>query len=372
MPNTCLEFYFLVLISYSRDVTHHGLAQIRSSTMPSTSTTLTSWALLIWKSLQARGLDSHSIFKEIGLDSSKLGDGNARYRLADMTNLWQLSLEETGDPCFGIEVGNAWAPTTFHALGFSWLASNTLKDGLVRLTRYSRIVNNSLSAKLEDHGTLLHLIFSTGNEEKYIHSAALDAGTVAFLKMYRMLCGESFSPIEMNVTRKRSECADKIEQIAGISINYDCASNSTIFDSRQAEQRLATGSSELAKVNEDVAMRYLNLLERSSIVMQVNAGLIELMPSGQVSEQEVVSRLNLSVRTLQRKLSDEQTSFSVLYKAIRKEMANAYIQDSRMSLTEISYLLGFSEQANFTRAYRRWFGTAPSVARQNIQNSHIA
>jgi len=340
--------------------------------MSSTSTTITSWALLIWKSLQARGLDSYSIFKEAGLDSTKLGDGNARYRLTDLTNLWQLSLEETGEPCFGIEVGNSWSPTTFHALGYAWLASNSLKDGLVRFTRYSRIVNNALSANLEEHGAHLHMVFNTGDEDKYIHTAARDAAVVAFIKMYRMLCGESFTPIEINATRKRPECADQLEMIAGISINYERDINSMVFEASLAEQRLASGSSELAKVNEDVAMRYLNQLDRSSIAMQVNACITHLMPSGQVTEHEVASTLNFSIRTLQRKLSDEDTSFTEMYKSIRKEMANAYIQDSRLSLTEISYLLGFSEQANFTRAYRRWFGTSPSIARDNIQNSHIA
>lgn len=340
--------------------------------MLTTSTTLSSWTLLIWKALQAHGLDSHSIFKQAGLDPTSLSDGNARYRLEDMTRLWEISLQETGDPCFGVEVGKSWVPTTFHALGFAWLASHTLKDALMRLTRYARIVNNSISAKLEEKGAHLELYFSTSEDEKNIHYAARDAGTVAIISMCRSLCGEGFSPIEINVTRERSLCSDKLEAYLGIPVNYNSENNLTLFDRMRAEERLASGNSELVLVNEEVAMKYLNTLNRDSTVMLVNAAIIKMMPSGQVSEEEIADALNMSVRTLQRKLSEETTSFSTIYKAIRQEMADAYIQNSSLSMTEISYLLGFSEQANFTRAYKRWYGTSPSAARQSIQNSGFA
>lgn len=337
--------------------------------MSATSTILTSWALLVWKVLQTRGLDSHSIFKQAELDPSKLGDGNARYSLINMKLLWEISLQESGDPCFGVEVGKSWAPTTFHALGFAWFASHSLKEALQRLTRYSRIVNNSLSARLEEHGTNLHLFFNTSDDEKLFHYAARDAALVSLITMCRMLCGENFSPVEIHVTRKRSLCSDQLELFAGVPIQYEMENNLTLYDRMFAEKRLASGNSELARVNEEVVVKYLTSIDRGSTVMRVKASLIELMPSGQISEDTVASGLNMSQRTLQRKLSDEQTSFSAIYKSIRQEMASTYIKDSHMSMTEISYLLGFSEQANFTRAYRRWYGTSPSAARQTIQNS---
>lgn len=335
--------------------------------MSANSTTLTSWALLVWKALQAHGYDSHSIFKKVGLDPAKLGDGNARYRLIDMTSLWDAVIKETKDPCFGIKVGKLWAPTTFHALGFAWLASHTLKDALTRLVRYSRIVNNSLSAKLEVHGADLHLIMSTDEDEQDIHYAALDAGVVAVLVMCRLLCGENFSPIEIQVSRKRSLCDEELERFVGAPIIYSCERNLTLFDRMRSEQRQATGNSELARVNEDVARKYLQILDRNSVDTRVKAKLIELMPTGQVTEDVIASELNMGLRTLQRKLRGEKTSFSSIYKNIRQEMASEYIQDSQMSMTEIAYLLGFSEQANFSRAYRRWYGTSPSEARQNLQ-----
>jgi len=334
--------------------------------MASTSTTLTSWALLIWRELQAQGCDSHAIFKQAGLDYTKLGDGNARYRLNDMTKLWSLSVKETGNPCFGAEVGKLWTTTSFHALGFAWLASHTLKDALQRLVRYSRIVNNSITAQLEEHGTYLHLILDTSENEDEIHYAGRDAGLTAVIKMCRMIYGDAFSPEEIQVTRARSPCAEQLEKFAGCPIIYDSDKNRTLFDRIQAEKRLASGNSELAKINEEVALKYLTTIDRNSIVLLVKSKLVEMMPKGQITEEMIAKELNMSLRTLQRKLSEERTSFSEIYKMIRQEMANEYIQDSQMSMTEIAYLLGFSEQANFTRAFRRWYGASPSEYRKNL------
>jgi len=339
--------------------------------MPSTSTTITSWALLIWVALQKRGLDSHTIFKEAGLDRTKLGDGTARYRLDEMTKLWTAVVQETGDPCFGVDVGKHWNSTTFHALGFAWLASYTLKDALQRFTRYTRIVNNSLSAKIETHGPNLHLVIESSEDKSLIHTAARDAGLTAVITMCRMLCGEDFSPVEIQLVRDRPPCYKELEKFVASPIEYSTEQDQILFDRIAADKRLPTGNSELIKVNEELAMKYLTTVDGASIVMQVKAKLIKMMPQGQVSEDIIAVELNLSLRTLQRKLREEKNSYSHIYKSIRQEMAGEYIQDSQMSMIEIAYLLGFSEQANFTRAFRRWYGTSPSAARENLQKSTV-
>jgi hypothetical protein len=262
--------------------------------LAATSTTLTSWALLIWKVLQDSGYDPHSVFKQVGLDPAKLGDGNARYKLEDMTKLWDLAVKETRNPCFGVEAGKRWAPTTFHALGFAWLASHSLRDALQRLVRYSRIVNNELSVILEEHGLNLYLIINTDEDESDIHYAASDAALTTVIVMCRMLCGDKFSPVEVHIRREPSSCREALEQFVGAPIIFNSDNNVTVFNRMESEQRVATGNSELVKVNEDVAMKYLVSLERTSPVLQVKAQLVTMLPEGQVSESSVAERLNMS------------------------------------------------------------------------------
>jgi AraC-like DNA-binding protein len=85
-----------------------------------------------------------------------------------------------------------------------------------------------------------------------------------------------------------------------------------------------------------------------------------VLPSGAFSEADLAEALHISPRTLQRRLADEGTSFKVLLDEARRELALRLIGERRMSIKETSYLLGFSEPGNFSRAFRRWTGAAPS------------
>jgi AraC-like DNA-binding protein len=105
---------------------------------------------------------------------------------------------------------------------------------------------------------------------------------------------------------------------------------------------------------------YLANLDRSQVAMQIKSKLIDALPSGPVTEQDMAKALNMSLRSLQRKLKEEDTSFKKILEETRKELSAQYIKNSRLSLGEITFLLGFSEPANFSRAFKRWTGVAPS------------
>ena len=74
--------------------------------------------------------------------------------------------------------------------------------------------------------------------------------------------------------------------------------------------------------------------------------------------------LNISTRTLQRRLRENGQSFGQLTESVRQELAMKYILNPGISLGEISYLLGFSEPSSFSRAFRRWTGETPRKMRQ--------
>ena len=113
-------------------------------------TTLTSWASIIASTLDDYDVDSELLFEKAGLNISHLNDPNARYPFSAMTRLWNVSVEATDDPCFGLSTIKHWHPTIFHAFGYAWLASNTLKEALERTVRYIRIVNSAARATLTE------------------------------------------------------------------------------------------------------------------------------------------------------------------------------------------------------------------------------
>jgi AraC-like DNA-binding protein len=77
----------------------------------------------------------------------------------------------------------------------------------------------------------------------------------------------------------------------------------------------------------------------------------------------VAAELHMSPRSLQRKLSAENTTFRKLVEAVRQELAESYLADGNTPLMEISYLLGFSAQSAFSRAFKRWTGSTPQEFR---------
>ena len=111
-------------------------------------------------------------------------------------------------------------------------------------------------------------------------------------------------------------------------------------------------------------IRYLAALSNDDIVHRTQTAIIDLLPSGQVSDEKVARKLFLSERSLQRKLQQTGTSFRKLLDTTREELAKQYIQDPSVDLTEIAFLLGFSEHSSFSRAFKRWTGNTPSETRR--------
>jgi AraC-like DNA-binding protein len=125
---------------------------------------------------------------------------------------------------------------------------------------------------------------------------------------------------------------------------------------------LPTANPVLLRVNEQVLTDYLARLERSEVTVQVQAKLIQLLPSGEVDESSIARALNLSLRSMQRKLKARGVSFRKLLDDTRRQLAEQYLKDSTLSVSEIAYLLGFAEVSSFSRAFRRWTGHAPRTA----------
>ena len=99
--------------------------------------------------------------------------------------------------------------------------------------------------------------------------------------------------------------------------------------------------------------------------MRVKSKLIERLPGGKVSEEGIASSINVSQRSLQRKLRQQGMSFTQLLENTRRELSLQYVRDPQHSMNEVAFLLGFAEPGNFSRAFKRWYGQSPSRFRQD-------
>lgn len=334
--------------------------------------TLSSWAMLIWQVLGERGFDTDKLFREAGMDPAMMSDPNARYPMDAMHKLWRLIEQHTDDEAIGLAIGKRWEPTSFHALGFAWLASRSLQMGLQRLCRYARIVHSGAVTKLTNKGSTYELAFYMSAYEGILHPLANDAAHATFNHMCRMLCGDQFRPVEVYSMRPPTSIGVLLE--AEVQAPYHLGSDNNVwtFDRLDVERTLPFGNPGLAMANEQLALDYLNRMDLDDISARTRKYITHHLPSGPVTQEMTARELNMSVRSLQRRLEEEGYTFAGLMEEIRQDLAETYVRNSRLTLNEITYLLGFSEPASFTRAFRRWKGTSPSRYRQEVLTKTVA
>jgi AraC-like DNA-binding protein len=338
--------------------------------MPPTTTTpataLTSWARAIRKALDAAGVDSAPLFAEAGLDPAALDDPNARYPVIATTRLWQLAVAATGDDAFGLSVARHVSQTTFHALGYSLAASSTLKEAFERLLRYFRIVTDAAGLALEAEPERYRVLLQIDPSRTAVAPQAVDAFAYLLLRLCRGLYRRDLAPLQVHLQRGTPRNLAAFEKAFRAPLQFDAAGNELQFSRALFEQRLEGANPELARHNDEIVLRYLARHDRGNVVARVRAVLAERLPTGEPGQAAVAAALNLSARSLQRKLADEDSSYSRLLADTRRELARSYLAGPQSSVSEIAYLLGFADLSSFTRAFRQWEGMSPSSYREGM------
>lgn len=332
--------------------------------MPHVATALTSWVKAIRRTLDARNVDSVPLFIAAGLDPAALDDPNARYPVANTTRLWRLAVEATGDPCLGLAVASNAAPTSFHALGYSILASATLQDMLQRLVRYFHIATNLSSLELRESADSFELIVHTPECGLQPAPESVDAFISMLVRSARALAGRTLCPQLVMLRRAQPPGTDCHERVLRAPVVFDAACDMVRFARADCLRPLDSGNQELARRNDELAGQYLAQIDRGSLRARVREALLARLADGEPAAEQMAAALNLSLRSLQRHLAEEGSSFEQILDETRLQLARSYLVDRPWSISDIAYALGYADASCFTRAFRRWTGQAPSHYRR--------
>ncbi|MBJ8482499.1 AraC-like DNA-binding protein [Acinetobacter sp. BIGb0102] len=334
--------------------------------MPQTATALTSWVKAIQKALEKAGCDSKSLIEQAGLDIQALNDPNARYSLQQTARLWQLATAATQDSCFGLKVANQVNQHTFHVLGHSLATSTTLKEMFIRIIRYFRLVTDipelEFYGKDQNHYFIIHV----PDEVQY---ESIDAFISVFIRSCRALQGSLFSPLRIELRRSEPSDLETYRSIIKAPLIFNAPQDMIVFDTATIELPLEGANPILSQEYDEIIMRYLARFDKENIQARIKVKIIENLAAGEIQQQEIAKSLGLSTRSLQRKLSLENTSYSEILDKTRQELASSYIKNNSYSITEIAYILGFTDVSSFTRAFRRWTDCSPLHYRENLSKS---
>ena len=315
---------------------------------------------ILWRMLERRGIDPEPLFKEAGLDPDSRDNPLVRYPIKEARLAWTRASKMLDDPAFGLTIATVWRPSDFHALGCAFMASTTLRDALNRLVRYHAVVYDVISYSLAEQDG--RAILSCNPVHGKLDEPAIleDTRWAVVLDACRRVYGANLDPLEVIFWHAEPESGmDEFLEYYRCPLRFGEPIASMTFPSEVLDRPLPGSNRELALSLDRTLIDYIEKLQRDDIVSRTKSAISEYLPSGNVASEVVAGTLNISTRSLQRKLAAEGTTYRKLYDAVRQELAESYVTDGNFSLTEISYLLGFSSQAAFSRAFKRWTGVTP-------------
>jgi AraC-like DNA-binding protein len=334
------------------------------------ATTIGGYALAIAKALDYSGVDSARIFRAADVPTSLTNDPMQRLSVDAMKRLYRVSVDATNNPYFGLTVARFIHISNLHAMGHGLAASATLLDFCHRLDRYFRMVSEAATSSLTDHDGEVILSFEHVTEL----SGETEDALVGFLVIaMRQLSEAGFNPLRVELRHAEPLAgAAPYETLFRAPVVFDQTHTVLAFRKADLLQPLAGSCAELAQVNDNIATKYIALLDKDDVVSRVKQKVIELLPNGECTREIVATAMNMSPTALQFKLSKRDTSFHDVMDNARQEMARSYVQQSALSVTEIAYLLGFNDTSNFARAFKRWTGKSPTEFREGADHASPA
>ena len=318
----------------------------------------------LWRMLERQGIDPAPLFKEEGLDPNSLDNSLVRYPVKEATRVWTRAAKMLDDPAFGLTIAKVWQPSDFHALGCAFMASITLRDALNRLVRYNPVVYDVISYSLAEHDGRAILSYNPVHGKIDEPAILEDTRWAVVLDACRRVYGADLDPLEVTFWHSEPESAmDAFLEYFRCPLRFGEPVASMAFPAEVLDKRLPGSNRELALSLDRTLIDYVDRLQRDDIVSRAKSTISAYLPSGNIASEVVASALHMSPRSLQRKLAAEGTAYRKLVDSVRQELAESYLADGNFILTEISYLLGFSSQAAFTRAFKRWTGLTPQEFR---------
>lgn len=334
-----------------------------SSKYPEDPSTLSSWVATVIRTVSAAGVDPKPLIEAVGIDPMLLADPEARVPIKKMARFWGLAAKATGDLAFGLRVPQHLANASLYALDTLIDAAPNLNEGAKYLQKYLDVLSTGVDVQVRlQSNQRLEIEVDT-----YLNHIpeAVDATVAAVVNgmLGRMRERVTIESIEM----ARPEPADssEYERVLGADVRFNCLKSRIVCSTKvdiQAPSPHANPPLEAAL--QKTLADYLERLGGSPLLLQVRQEIMQLMSSQEPTLDMVASRLNISGRTLQRRLIAEGSGYRQLMDEVRKDMAEQLVVNSPLSFTDIAFRLGFRDASNFSRVFRRWFAMSPSDYRQ--------
>lgn len=313
------------------------------------------------------GVDPDIALKAIQMDPAILNDPDARIPMDREAALWQVLTRYSGDSCFGLHAALTLEAGEFDVLDYAVRTSGTLRQALENVRRYNRLLHDVAEFNLTDDGKTAQFEHYFRNDPKGANWQAADFTLASVYVVGEGLSREHWVP--NRVCFQHDEPAEILpyKNIFPCALEFNCDRNCLEFDSAVLEYPVVEGDPALNTVLVRHANELMSKLPAfGDVVDQVRTELATCLRQGEPTIEQIAERMHTTPRTLQRRLRGAGTTYKALVDAMRKGLADRYLRESQLSVSEIAYLLGYSEPSAFHRAFRRWYKKSPADFRRII------
>lgn len=306
------------------------------------------------------GLDAEALLAEAGVPAGS-ADANPVTLTDAFSRAWSLAAARTGNPAIGL----TWPTHPLLSLGMLShvvLAASDVRSAFQGVTRFTHLASPTASIEMLVSGDRFELRLQILPGRLPVAPQRYDYLGVTCLRGIHWTTGREWRPLALRHPGPEPERPELWRQAFGCPVVFnadDCAMELPV---QMLAEPIPTADPTVSDLCERMATQ-ITEQQAGSVSMRVRQVLARMLSKGDPRREAAAEALGMSERTLQRRLTEEGTSFAGLVDEVRRETAERLFRHGDHSSTEISFALGFSDPSTFYRACKRWFGRSPGTMR---------
>ena len=324
---------------------------------------------------RAAGLDERRLLDSAGIDGSIAGQKGTEghVTLEQYYRLWERALAGTGSPELPLRAATALGTDSFGVIGFACMTSPTVAESFARLARFYGVVSTASRWSLSEEPPHIALVFQIESGPPAATQAATLFALAELVHFGRLMTGRRVPLVEARLPVPPPADAAPYRAHFGAPLRWNSGDAAIVLHPETLQIPLVRADASLLAYFEqqaaDLAARHAH---EEALPLRVRRLVIEALPAGPPSIDLISRRVGVSARSLRRHLAAEGTSFQALIEQTRSDLARQYLRDPRLTISEIAFLVGFSELSPFQRAFRRWTNLTPGAFRQRALDARSA
>ena len=295
----------------------------------------------------------------------RLDDGclNERIPVPLWSDLLAKAIAVTHDEHLPLKLAQSIIPKHWGVFAYAAMTCKNLAEVTAILIRYERLVDDANDAKLLIEGD--HIALQWIPRMPNLHPALMQLSVASWVVFAQRHTGRSDLTVDVEFSCPPPQDITHYQDLFGGQVRFDQPTTQLRFPSKHLQLPITYHDPESHQLLVSQVIQQIQDLKRPDEFQQTVRGIIvQQLSHGRCTLDSVASELGNPTRSLQHQLERAGTSFRQLLDDTRAELACHYLNDPDMALVDVAFLLGFSEQSPFTKAFKRWTGETPGEYRK--------